>query len=191
MGDTGVLSRFRAIFRANPVTDEFGDIETDLENNLDQLQKAKEALEHTLSKVREARARLEKQPGAVAGAMNSYGRQSQAVAESGSEEPGRTLVAVQQEAEGRQSEARPRIADLDRQMNRLKQGQADVERTIALLRSHEKALKSAHSTAQMQADVRQALVGMPEYLADMGHVIYDAQALIREIPSWAIEWQTV
>jgi phage shock protein A len=186
--DTGVLSRFKAIFQANPVTDAFGDVETDLEYNLDQLQQAQQALERTLAKVREARDRLEKQPRVAAGATLSYGRQPQA-AESGNKEVGRPLVAVRQEAEGYQPETRPRSADLDHQMNRLKQGRADVERMIALLRSHVKALKAAHSSLQMQEDARQALVDMPGYLADMGHIIYDAQALIREMSSQAGEQQ--
>lgn len=184
---SSLLSRFKAIFQAqaNTVADRMEDPAASLDYSLTKLEENRRQITRSLIDVRAARQRLQNQREQMAAAVTKYGEQAQAAVAAGRDDLGRLALQRKQEAEARRKELETNVASLERQVDHLVSSQRTLEHKIESFRSRKEELKSLYASSQAQVQVRGALSGVSEDLADVGNTIQRAEARIQEMQSRA------
>lgn len=183
----GLIVRIKEIFgaKANALADEMEDPKASLDYSLRRLEENRRQVARSLVEVRAARQRLEDQQSELEATVGRYGEQAGAAVVAEREDLARLALQRKQEAELRQVELADNIANISRQEEELKQSQANLERKIAQFRSKKEELKAVHDSAQAQLRVHEALSGVSNDLADVGHTIRRAEERIAEMQSRA------
>jgi phage shock protein A len=182
-----ILSRFKAIFQArvNDIAWQFEDPRSSLDYSLTKLEENRRQLNRSLVEVSAARERLENQRNQLATGIDKYTGQASMALRSNREDLARTALERKQEAQSRQSELEANLESLDRKLENLKESQLTLDRKIVLFKSRKEELKSIYVASQAQLQVRQAISGVSEDLADVGNTIQRAEERIRELQSRA------
>jgi phage shock protein A len=117
--------------------------------------------------------------------MTRYESQAKAAVEAGREDLARLALERKQEVAARQAELEASIASVSAQVDSLKQNESALDRKIALFTSKKEELKAIYDSSKAQLEVREAVTGISEDLADVGNTIQRAEARIREMKSRA------
>lgn len=184
---SNILSRFKAIFQAqaNAVADQMEDPKASLDYSLTKLEENRRQITRSLIDVRAAQRRLERQRDDFTAAAAKHAEQARSAVDAERDDLARTALERKQAAEARVEELSRNIANLDRQIENLTQSQQNLGRKIETFRSRKEELKALHDSAQAQIQVREALSGVSEDLADVGNTIHRAEARIQEMQSRA------
>jgi len=182
-----IFSRLAAIFeaRANQAADQLEDPKASLDFSLQRLEESRMQISRTLVEVSAARNRLVNQHNSLTAAIEKAQEQAPAAARAGRDDLARIALERKQEAESRQVELEANIANLDRQLESLKQSQVNLDHKIAVFRSKKEELKAIYDSSRAQLQVREAITGISSDLANAGSTIQRAEARIREIQSRA------
>ncbi len=183
----GILARFKTIIQAqaNAVADRTEDPKISLDFSLTRLEDNRRQLSTSLIQVSAAQQRLESQRDQVAAAAFKYEAQARAAVTAGRDDLARVALQRKQDAQARQAELETNIVRLTDQVNHLKESQISLDRKIELFRSKKEELKSLYDSSQAQLQVREALSGVSQDLADVGNTIQRAEARIQEMQARA------
>lgn len=184
---SNILSRFKAIFQAqaHAVADQMEDPKAGLDYSLTKLEENRRQITRSLIDVRAARRRLQKQRDDFAAAAEKHAGQARSAVDADREDLARTALERKQAAAARVDDLNRNIANLDRQIENLTESQQSLGRKIETFRARKEELKALHDSAQAQIQVREALGGISEDLADVGNTIHRAEARIQEMQSRA------
>ncbi len=182
-----ILARVKAIFgaQANKALNHMEDPKATLDYSLTRLQAQMRQVNDSLVQVAAARRRLEAQRHTLASAVARYDRQARSALQQGREDLARLALERKHEAEARIQELDASIASLDQQLQALKTAQATLRTKIELFRSKKEELKALYDSARAQLRVREALSGLSNDLADVGHAVQQAEERIREMQARA------
>jgi phage shock protein A len=171
-----VLSRLKSLVGAGTggSTDQGPEVTVDY--GLEQLEKARQELVRSLGEIRLIQDRLKKQRSEVVETIDGYNEKARRAVESGRESQAKAALREKRGAEARLAELEAEMAELERQADELDEARPGIEREIALLQADD-------DSPQVEEQVHEALKEMPEELATLGHVIYQAQAELEEMES--------
>ncbi len=180
-----IFSRFRAAVeaRANRVVDHFEDPKASLDYSLARLEESRGMITRSLVEVSAARTRLQYQYNQVASDIKKYAAQSMEAVRIDRDDLARIALERKQAAELRQSSLDANIASLGQQEDTLKQSQINLEHRIALFRSKKEELKAIYDSSRVQLQVREAIAGISEDLADVGSTVQRIEIRIQEMQS--------
>ncbi len=180
-----VISRFRAIFeaRGNQIADQMEDPKASLDYSLVRLEDSRLQINQSLIEVSAARRRLESQAEMLGAGIQKTQEQARQAVQGGREDLARIALARKQEAEARLEQLEGNITALERQLEGLKQSQANLDHKISIFRAKKEELKAIYDSSRAQLQMREAISGISADLADVGSSIQRAEARIREIQS--------
>ncbi len=169
---TNIFSRFKSTVGIGAGGQPGEGLEITPEYSLEQLVKAREELDDSLAEIEATQTRLAKKRDELAENVEQYAAQARTAVESEREADAKASLRKKQKAEAQLAELKAEIAELKQRADELREIQPEVEREISLLESSEES-------SQAQQRVHDALAEMPEELASVGHVIYQAQARVQ------------
>ena len=177
----GVFSRFRAIFeaRGNQLAEQMEDPRASLDYSLVRLEESRIQINQSLVEVSAARRRLEGQAEALGAMIAKVDDQALQAIKAGREDLARSALLHKQEAQSRLAQLEGNITNLERQLEGLKQSQANLDHKIAVFRAKKEELKAIYNSSRAQLQMRQVLSGISANLADVGSSIERAEARIR------------
>lgn len=180
-----IFSRFQAAIeaRANQVVDLFEDPKASLDYSLSRLEESRNMISRGLVEVSAARYRLENQYKQLAVEIQKYSSQVQEAIRLGRDDLARIALERKQEAILRQNGLADNISSLSQQEETLKQSQINLDHKIALFRSKKEELKAIYDSSRVQLQVREAVAGLSEDLADVGSTVQRIEARIQEMQS--------
>ncbi len=182
-----IFSRVQAALqaRANQIADQFEDPKASLDYSLVKLEESRNLINRSLVEVSAARVRLENQRNALANAIGKYQSQAEAAIKAGRDDLARLVLERKQDANLRLGQMDENLAGLDRQVDTLKNSQTNLEYKIALFRSKKEELKAIYDSSHAQLQVREAVTGISNDLADAGSTIQRIEARILDMQSRA------
>ncbi len=180
-----IFSRLKAIFetRANQVVYAFEDPKASLDYSLTKLEESRAEIGRSLIDVSAARNRLELQRSQLDAAMDKYQEQALSAMNANREDLARIALERKQDAQVRQVELDKNIANLNVQMENLKQSEINLTNKIALFSAKKEEMKAMYDSSRAQLQMREAMSGISVDLADVGHTIQRVEARIREMQS--------
>ncbi len=180
-----IFSRFKAAFetRANLVVDAFEDPKASLDYSLEKLEESRVQISRSLIDVSATKNRLDIQRSQIGSAMDKYQEQAQSALNANREDLARIALERKQDALARQTELDQNIANLNTQMENLKQSQINLSNKIALFSAKKEEMKAMYDSSRAQLQMREAMSGISVDLADVGNTIQRVEARIRAMQS--------
>ncbi len=180
-----IISRIKAVFesRANQVVDAFEDPKASLDYSLERLEESRAQIGRSLIEVSAARNRLEIQRSQIGAALDKYQEQAQSAVKADREDLARIALERKQDALARQAELEKNIANLNTQVENLKQSELNLTHKIALFHAKKEEMKAMYDSSRAQLQMREAMSGISVDLADVGNTIQHVEARIREMQS--------
>jgi phage shock protein A len=180
-----ILTKFKAVFqsRAHQVADYFEDPKASLDYSLTKLEESRSQVGRSLIEVSAAKSRLALQRDQLTTALQKYQTQAETAVKAGRDDLARTALERKHDAKEQQSELDTNLANLEAQVEKLKESQANLEHKIAIFRSKKEELKAVYDSSRAQLQMREAVSGISTDLADVGNTIQRAENRIREMQS--------
>ncbi len=181
----GIFSNLRASIEArlNSAAEEFEDPKASLNYSLVKLQESRAQINRSLVQLVAALERLETQNYQCQQDIDKYQRQAEQSMQAGREDLARLALERRQVAQERQLRLQASCDQLRQQAERLKQGQADLERRIALFKAKKEELSAMYDSSRVQLHLQESMSGIAQDVHQAGETLQRVEARIQQMQS--------
>jgi phage shock protein A len=175
------IARLKAMFgaRVNHALNELEDPKASLDYSLTRLQTSLRQISDSLVETAAARRRLETQRIQLERAVAKYEGQARDALAADREDLARRALERKETARERLDGLNGTIASLEAQVESLKTNQATLRHKIELFHGKKEELKALYDSSRAQLQVKEAVSGISQDLADVGHAIERAESRIQ------------